>query len=127
MWEESNKYTDYPKDKAGELIVDLYSYWSHKDMYREKVAIRTVGRIGKWYRYIIELYCFFENKMMSRRKITKELTAELKRIKNYSDANFSVNKGYFLYFAVDGYNEGDDYPVGYKGRPSHILCNCHLD
>ena len=115
IWEESNKYTDYPQDKAGELIVDLYSYWSNKDMYRKKVSIRTVGRIGKWHGYIIDLYCVFENKMMSRSKITKKLTAELKQIKNYSDANLSVNKGYFLYFGVDGYKEGEDYPVGYKG------------
>lgn len=115
IWEESNKYTDYPQDKAGELIVDLYSYWNNKDKYRKKVSIRTVGRIERWHGYIIDFYCFFENKMMSRRKIAKELTAELKRIKNYSDANFSVNKGYFLYFAVEGYNEGEDYPVGYKG------------
>ena len=83
MWEESIKYTDYPQDREGELIVDLYSYW--------------------------------RNKNMCCKKITKALTAELKRIKNYSDANLSVNKGYFLYFAVEGYNEGEDYPVGYDG------------
>lgn len=115
MWEESNTYTDYPQDKAGELVVDLYSYWRNKDRYQKKVSVNTVVSIGKWHRYIIDLYCFFESKMMSRSKITKKLTAELKRIKNYSDANLSVNKGYFLYFGVEGYNEGEDYPVGYNG------------
>ena len=95
MWEESNTYTDYPQDKEGELIVDLYSYWRNKDRYRKKVSISIVGRIRKWHGYIIDLYCFFENKIMSHNQITEKLTAELKRIKNYSDANLSVNKGYF--------------------------------
>ena len=115
MWEESKTYTNYPQDKAGELVVDLYSYWRNNDRCCKKFSISTVGRIEKWHGYIIDLYCFFGNKIVSRDKITKKLTAELKQIKNYSDANLSVNKGYFLYFAVDGYNEGDDYPVGYKG------------
>lgn len=115
MWEESSTYTDYPKDKAGELIVDLYSYWRNKGMCQKIFSVSTVGRVRKWHGYIIDLYYFFENKMMSRNQITKKLTAELKRIKNYSDANLSVNKGYFLYFGVEGYNEGDDHPVGYNG------------
>lgn len=30
MWEESEKYSDYPDSKRGELIVDLYCQWLNK-------------------------------------------------------------------------------------------------
>lgn len=82
MWEESEKYKDYPKDKCGRLIVDLFSYWR----------------------------CSRERNLD---KITKDLEANLKKYKNHSDANLSVNKGFFVYEGVEGSNEGEDYPVGY--------------
>ena len=82
MWEESGKYVNYPKNKEGKLIVDLYSHWRNK------------------------------NKTDSR-QISERLRNDIIELKNYSEANLSVNKGYFVYHAIEGNVEGEDYPVGY--------------
>jgi len=36
--------------------------------------------------------------------------------KNYSDANIAINKGLFFFQALEGSQEGEDYPVGYSGH-----------
>ncbi len=83
IWEESNKYKNYPKDKKGKLIVDLYSfYWFEK---------ATIDEVINHYK------------------------EDLSDRKNYSDVNLSINKGLFLYHAIEGNNESEDYPVGYDG------------
>lgn len=83
MWEESDKYINYPDNKEGRLIVDLYSYWRNKEQ-------------------------------LSSKQITKKLEFDLVQSKNYSEANLSVNKGYFVYHAIEGSQQGEDYPVGYE-------------
>ncbi len=84
MWEESEKYSNYPDNKKGELTVDLYCQWLNK-----KAA---------------------NNKVMA-----EKLRVDLLERKNFSEANLSANKGYFVYYAVEGNSEGEDYPVGYVG------------
>ena len=84
MWEESEQYKNYPSNKKGKLIVDLYSYWRNKEMDLEKII--------------------------------KRLSANISQLKNYSEANLSVNKGYFVYHAIEGSQQDEDYPVGYEGQ-----------
>ena len=83
-WEESQKYNQYPPNKNGNFLLDMYCYWRNKDK-----EIET---------------------------IKKELNSDFEIRKNFSDINIPINKGFFVYEAVEGNKEGDDYPVGYNGQ-----------
>ncbi|WP_380181033.1 hypothetical protein [Kalamiella sp. sgz302252] len=52
----------------------------------------------------------------SRENITAGLKKDFECSGRYSDANLSINKGFFQYHAVEGSTEGEDYPVGYEGE-----------
>lgn len=83
--EESNIYNSYPKNKEGDFILDFFS-----SLYTQ--------RDGN-----------------SRETLVKYLQRDLLERKNISDANVVVNKGIFIYEAVEGNAEGEDYPIGYEG------------
>lgn len=51
----------------------------------------------------------------SKAQVAAKLMADFKNIKNLSDANFAIHKGLFLFQAVEGSYEGEDFPVGYDG------------
>lgn len=51
----------------------------------------------------------------SKEDVAKYLEFDLKESKSYSEANLSVNRGFFVYHGVEGDNPGVDYPVGYSG------------
>ena len=85
IWEESATFQEYPSNKNGRTILDLYSsvlYRNAKD--RQEVE----------------------------RSVVQESNCSL----GLRDENISSRKGYFLYHAVDGNTDGEDYPVGYEGK-----------
>lgn len=84
LWEESDKYTNYPINKHGSFSIDFFSKW--------------------------------RNKNSSKELLKKNLEYDFKENGNYSEVNLCANKGLFVYHAVEGNNEGDDYPVGYDGK-----------
>lgn len=84
IWEESDRYPNYPPNKLGSFVVDYFSKW--------------------------------RNKEISKELLEKDFLADLKENGNYSEVNLSANKGFFVYHAIEGNKEGDDYPIGYNGE-----------
>ena len=86
MWEESQKYTDYPEDKKGDFKVDLYSHVRYRSKNNKeevekefKEEFESLGRMSEI--NIIVNRGFFE-----------------------------------YYAVEGGYDEDKDYPVGYDGE-----------
>lgn len=52
---------------------------------------------------------------LDRDLVNEELKKDWLQMGKYSDVNLAVNKGMFVYFAIEGSNEGQDYPFGYQG------------
>lgn len=63
----------------------------------------------------LDMLSYWYHKKIDRIKIINNLKKELAEGKNNSDAYIAVNRGFFFYEALDGYNEGDDYPIGPEG------------
>ena len=59
------------------------------------------------------MYGFWLSKGLSKEDIYKHVINNYKNRGIYSDSNIPINKGFYIYQAVEGYKEGDDYPVGY--------------
>ncbi|HGN1202513.1 TPA: hypothetical protein ACKRO9_001916 [Providencia rettgeri] len=85
MWEESATFVNYPLNKGGSAILDLYSS------------------------------CLYRH-LSSKKEVEECIENELMTSGHYSDTNLAVNKGFFIYQAIEGNNPGDDYPVGYEGE-----------
>ncbi|KMW73115.1 hypothetical protein TI10_08275 [Photorhabdus luminescens subsp. luminescens] len=85
MWEESQDFTNYPKNKNGDFLLDLYSSWRNR-------------------------------RNLSKHELIEEINDDFAESANYSDANLAKNKGFFVYNGIEGYNPGEDYPVGYEGE-----------
>lgn len=84
-WEESAIFVDYPEDKKGSVILDLYSH-------------------------------YFFRFLNTKSEVEQYLKDKFDRLKICSDYNLPLNKGFFIYQAIEGNNPGDDYPVGYEGE-----------
>ncbi len=66
---------------------------------------------------VVDLFSAYRSDEFDTKKIIwQELSDDLKKYKQLSDANISVNKGFFVYEAVEGTYQGEDYPVGYDGE-----------
>lgn len=83
IWEESSLYLQYPKNKMGKTILDLYS--SYPTLYSK---------------------IYMENFIEQNSNYNLEL----------QDENLPSRKGIFIYQAIEGNKEGEDYPVGYEGK-----------
>lgn len=83
-YEESESYSEYPSQKDGETLLDLYSGL----MYRTYKCKKDVEEF-------IYQSSYNEDEM--------------------SDWTVPSKKGYFIYEAVEGSKEGEDFPVGYDG------------
>ena len=86
IWEESDKYHVYPVNKMGTTQVDLYS----------KV--------------------FFDFLRNDRQQVEDWIYQRSGFNQKIRDESVPSIKGCFLYNAVDGYSDGEDYPVGYEGQ-----------
>lgn len=66
--------------------------------------------------FILDFYSSLYMKNNDHNSLISDLRKDLLDRKNLSDVNIVVNKGIFIYQAVEGNQEGDDYPVGYEGE-----------
>lgn len=110
----NNCWGDIPKSilkiPDAELLLDNISeyIWEESDKYISYPD-------NKGGRVIVDLYSHWRNKdVINNKQIIKRLEIDLVQSKNYSEANLSVNKGYFVYHAIEGNQQGEDYPVGYE-------------
>lgn len=83
IWESSNNYNNFPANKNGNVLLDMYGFWI--------------------------------NKGASKNDVYKGIMDDYKELGIHSYTNIPINKGFYIYEAVEGYKEGDDYPVGYDG------------
>ncbi|WP_414494136.1 hypothetical protein [Stenotrophomonas maltophilia] len=72
----------------------------------------TVGGGG----FSVDMYSRWLNKSTSRSDLTRELQEEFDHDGSNSDAAIPIERGMYLFFAVEGNTVGDDCPVGYD-RP----------
>lgn len=110
----NNCWGDIPQSilkipNAESLLDDISEYmWEES----EKYISYPDNKEGK---LIVDLYSHWRNKEeLNNKQITERLKIDLVQTKNYSEANLSVNKGYFVYHAIEGSQQGEDYPVGYE-------------
>jgi hypothetical protein len=67
--------------------------------------------------FFLDMYCHWRyDKYPNKEAIIYNLREDFKERENYSDANIPINKGIFIYEAIEGNKEGEDYPVGYEGH-----------
>src|SRR5690606_8931617 len=57
--------------------------------------------------FVLDLYSFWRYKGCSREMVEVELVNDLAESGNYSETNLSVNKGLFVYHAVEGSAPGE--------------------
>jgi hypothetical protein len=110
----NNCYGDLPRvllrlDSFDYLLDSVSEYlWEES----EGFELYPKGKCGD---FILDCYSFWrygeENKGALRNRLVADLTVSQKN----SEVNFPVNKGLFLYHAVEGSFSGEDYPVGYDG------------
>jgi hypothetical protein len=66
--------------------------------------------------FVLDFYSSWRYKGYSKSMVRDELLNDLAESGNYSETNLSVNKGLFVYHAVEGSVPGEDYPVGFEGE-----------
>ncbi|MFT0213887.1 hypothetical protein VQ643_14995 [Pseudomonas sp. F1_0610] len=90
VYEESSVYSSYPENKKGSFYLDYYSSFIHlRSAKLRKIKIKED--------LINNLNMIYESRQKS------------------SDLNLAINKGLFVYHAVEGTYEGEDTVVGYDG------------
>jgi len=86
LHEESEKYEDHHFRKNGETVIDMYSSWQYK-------------------RY------------SSVAEINAEIQARVRQVgASSTEYSFPAFKGVYVYHAVEGYTQGEDYPEGFDGE-----------
>jgi len=88
FWGESRTFHSTTEDKQGEFMIDLYDYW-------------LTGRHTL-------------NRQHLREKLIYNYGLHDETTKPSQDIHVVTHKGLFIYHAVEGTTEGEDYPVGYE-------------
>lgn len=111
----NNCWGDLPKSvlnipNAELLLDDLNEYMWEESKIFNKYPTNKKGKT------ILDLY----SSLVFRHLRTKqEVVNWVVERSNYSldsrEENLPSKKGHFVYFAIEGSNQGEDYPVGYKG------------
>ena len=93
FWGESDIAYSKTEDKKGDFMVDLYDYW-------------LTGRHTSDSQHL-------------RKKLIYNYGLHDETTKSSQDIHVVMHKGLFIYHAVEGTAEGEDYPVGYE-RPTKM-------
>ncbi|EKY3243177.1 hypothetical protein RBA21_000487 [Cronobacter dublinensis] len=98
-------------DNAEALLDELNEYkWEESNIYTEY----TPNKNGD---FSLDLYFYWRHHAyLNKDYIIDELREDLVACGHYSETNLPVNKGFFIYYGVEGGFEGEDYPVGYDGK-----------
>lgn len=134
IWEPGagSIYTWYGMDKHGRLSVFINNCWGElpkclletkgisallgelADFLTEESVVYTSIPADKNGDFIIDMIPAWIGPKTKEEAI-QDLNSIYKHKKTNSDSNYSINKGLFIYQAVEGNAPGDDYPVGYDG------------
>ncbi len=100
----SIKNTDELLDRMNEYM------WEESKVFRKY----PVNKNGKALLDMYSLYVY--HYVLSRDEVEQHINDDLIKSGNYSDSNLAANKGFYIYQAIEGSYEGEDYPVGYDGE-----------
>lgn len=126
-------YTWYAMDKEGKIAMMINNNWG--DLPKSLLCIENIDEKLDWINeyiweestiystypankngdVLLDMYCFWRRKGLSKEEVCKRVMIDYNNIGVYSYTNIPLNKGFYIYEAVEGYKEGDDYPVGYDG------------
>lgn len=111
----NNCWGDIPKViLAKENIKEVL--YNINDFLNEESDIYSFYPRNKEGEFILDFYSSLYERNNNRNTLISYLKKDLLIRKNLSDVNIVVNKGIFIYQAIEGNKEGDDYPVGYEGE-----------
>ena len=126
-------YTWYAMDRNGKISMMINNNWGNiprsilnikniedrlsdiNDYVWEESAIYDTYPANKNGGLILDMYNLWRGDLLDKDKVYKEIIDKYNRIGNISDANAVINKGFYIYEAVEDNGEGNDYPVGYDG------------
>lgn len=110
----NNTWGNLPQTILGIPSAELLLDHLNDFMWEESVTFNTYPshKNGKT---ILDLYSsvMYRN-TRSRQEVEHLVAEESKHDLGLRDENISSRKGYFVYLAVDGNTDGEDYPVGYE-------------
>lgn len=66
--------------------------------------------------FIIDFYSKAMFKLKLKDQVVNTLNNDLKENGRFSEIYPVTNCGFYIFYAVEGPSEGDDYPVGYEGK-----------
>ena len=112
----NNSWGDIPKSILGingaELLLDDLNEFTYEES--EKFSEYPVRKDGK---ATLDLYSsLMYRDYKSKKEVENFIQHRLRDENEMSDWTVPSFKGYFVYEAVEGSNEGEDYPVGYEGQ-----------
>ncbi|OPH33209.1 hypothetical protein [Moraxella atlantae] len=106
IFEDQSEYSYYYKN--GETILKYYSYLIHKE--------RSQSRLDN-----------IPDRPRSLNEVLSNIAKYNKKdFVNICDENLPSRKGLFLFSAIHGYHENEDYPVGYTGETKIGDYFCYL-
>ena len=103
----NNNWGDLPKallyiENIEEKLGCINEYiWEESPVYNNYPANKNSG-------VLLDMYCFWRRKGLSKKEVHKRVMTDYKNRGVYSDTNIPINKGFYIYEAVEGYKEGED-------------------
>ena len=112
----NNCWGDIPKvilsiDNIEEKLETIEGYvWGDIEEYEDYSPKKEGG-------FYVDLYSSWRySTFNSRDELEKDFIRQFKEHGRSSEVNMVINKGVFVFYAVEGSCEGDDYPVGYDKK-----------
>ncbi|MEA3236215.1 hypothetical protein OP492_16320 [Pseudomonas mosselii] len=113
----NNCFGDIPKVllalSGAEEMLDAISEF----MWEESQAFRSYPPLKKG-GFTVDFYSAWRWQGRDKAFVLDELLRNLEERGIYSEASLAFNKGFFVYPAVEGSREGEDFPVGFDGPTS---------
>ncbi|OKB65905.1 hypothetical protein BHU62_14720 [Serratia marcescens] len=97
-------------DGGAEGILDAISEYVH-----EESDVFTSFPLDKNGDFVVDMFPAWTGPK-TKEKVKQLYNDSLSKTNPLSYANLPVNKGFYIYYAVEGSFPGEDYPVGYDGN-----------
>ncbi len=82
--------------------------WEESQVFRSYPPLKKGG-------FTVDLYSAWRWQGRDKAFVLDEMLGGLEEQGIYSEASLASNKGFFVYHAVEGSREGEDFPVGFDG------------
>lgn len=110
----NNCWGDLPRcillsEDASDMLINISEY-----LYEESQVFTSYPE-DKAGGYLVDLFPAWIGPK-TKEKVKESHDEAFAKNRLSSEANFAINKGVFIYFAVEGNYPGEDYPVGYDGE-----------